>query len=186
MPRVDALRSRDAILRAARAVPPDELRLNDIAREAGVGVATVYRHFPTVNALVEALALDSVEQLRALACRAQQEPDPDAALHRFLTTALERRLVHEGVQRVLTTPDGELDAAREAKCAFVSSLAVVLARAQREGAVRPDVGVDQLQRMLCGIEHAVRLGDPDDRPVLIDVFLAGLRAPRPSLPSPTS
>lgn len=177
MPRADALRSRHAILQAARRIPLEDLRLNDVARDAGVGVATVYRHFPTVGALMEALALDSVEQLRELACEAQQHPDPDEALRGFLTSALERRLVDEGVQRVLTAPEGELDAAREARCAFVSTLQVVLARAQRDGAVRPDVGVEQLQRMLCGVEHAVKLGSPDDRPVLIDVFLAGLRAP---------
>lgn len=177
MPRADALRSRDAILRAARRMPCEQLRLNDVARDAGVGVGTVYRHFPTVAALMEALALDSVEQLRELACEAQQHPDAGEALRGFLAAALERRLVDEGVQRVLTAPEGELDAAREARCAFVSTLQVVLARAQRDGAMRSDIGVEQLQRMLCGVEHAVRLGSPDDRSVLIDVFLAGLRAP---------
>ncbi|MER6941898.1 helix-turn-helix domain-containing protein, partial [Nocardioides sp. NPDC000441] len=56
--RSDAARSRAKILDTARARPVTDLRLNELARAAGVGVATVYRHFPTVDALVEALNLD--------------------------------------------------------------------------------------------------------------------------------
>lgn len=176
--RADAARSRDAILCAARRIPRGELRLNDVAREAGVGVATVYRHFPTVAALSEALSADSVERLRVLAAEAERTPDPGAALRTLLAAALDLQLADEGVQAVITAPDDELSAAREAKCAFATSLHAALARAQSAGAVRSDVTVDHVQRMLCGLEHAVRLGSSDDRSVLLDVLLGGLGAPR--------
>ncbi|QEW01793.1 TetR/AcrR family transcriptional regulator [Microbacterium lushaniae] len=184
--RADAARSRDAILCAARRIPRGELRLNDVAREAGVGVATVYRHFPTVAALSEALSLDSIQRLRVLAGEAERTPDAGAALHTLLAAALELQLADEGVQAVITAPDAELGAAREAKCAFVTSLRAALERAQVAGAVRPDITVDHVRRMLCGIEHAVRLGSPDDRPILLDVVLGGLRPARAAEPSSSS
>ena len=173
--RSDAARSRDAILAAARRSRVESLRLNDVAREAGVGVATVYRHFPTVPALVEALALDSIEKLRALAAEAHEQADAGVALRDFLGAALDLQLADEGVQSVIVAPEGELTAALEARCAFVRGFGSLLGRAQAEGAIRPDVSVEQLQRLLCGIEHAVRLGTPDDRPLLLDITLAGLR-----------
>jgi AcrR family transcriptional regulator len=175
MPRADALRSREAILSAARRLPVDTLRLNDVARDAGVGVATVYRHFPTVSALVEALAVDSIERLRCLAAEAWQNPDAGSALRGFLDEALDLLLADEGVQPVILAPEGELSAALETRCAFVQGFGALLQRAQSAGAVRADVTVDQLQRLLCGMEHAVRLGAPDDRALLLDIMLAGLR-----------
>ena len=60
--RSDAMRSRARILDAARECDPGALRLNEVARAAGVGVGTVYRHFPTAHALVEALAADGLER----------------------------------------------------------------------------------------------------------------------------
>lgn len=173
--RSDAARSREAILAAARRHPIDTLRLNDVARDAGVGVATVYRHFPTVPALVEALALDSIERLRVLACTAAAEPDAGVALRGFLQEALDLQLADEGVQPVMVAPEGELTAALEARCAFVRGFGMLLERAQDDGAIRADVTVVQLQRLLCGMEHAVRLGEPGDRTLLLDIMLAGLR-----------
>jgi AcrR family transcriptional regulator len=175
--RKDAARSRDAILEAARRHPLDGLRLNDLAKAAGVGVATVYRHFPTVQSLVEELSLDSVMRMKCLAAQAEVEPDAAVALRGFLEQALDVQLADEGVQTVLAADEHELGVAREARCAFVSSLDALLARAQRDGAVRDDLSVDQLRRLVCGVEHAVRLGDPADRRVLLDVVLAGIRTP---------
>lgn len=184
-PRADAVRSRARILEVARGHDARALRLNDIAREAGIGIGTVYRHFPTVHALVEALSIESLARLTAAAEAAEREPDSSVALRRFLGTALDLQLEDAGLEAVLTEL-ARTDPAVHSECAAArlqvfDGYAAVLHRAQRDGVVRDDLSPVQLQRLVCGIEHAVRLGAPDDRVVLLDVLLAGIRRdPRPA------
>src|SRR5690606_41241090 len=78
--RSDAARSRARILEAAHGCERADLRLNEVARRAGVGVGTVYRHFPTVEALTAALAEGAVRRLGALARDAAAEGDPARGL----------------------------------------------------------------------------------------------------------
>ena len=178
-PRADAVRSRDRILEAARGHDVRSLRLNDIARDAGVGIGTVYRHFPTVRALVEALSVDALARLSDAADAASAEPDSDRALRRFLEQALDLQLEDGGLEAVLTDlartePHVHTECAA-ARGKVFAGYAAVLTRAQRDGAVRDDITPAQLQRLVCGIEHAVRLGAPADRAVLLDVLLSGIR-----------
>jgi AcrR family transcriptional regulator len=178
--RADAVRSRARILEIARRHDARELRLNDVAREAGVGVGTVYRHFPTVRALVEALSVDSLRRLGEAADAAAAEPDALAALRRFLREALTLQLQDSGLQTVLVDLE-RVDPALHSECTAArvevsSGYDRVLGRAQRAGAVRTDLSGAQLQRLVCGVEHAVRLGAPDDIPVLLDILIAGIRA----------
>lgn len=177
--RSDAARSRTRILDAARVHDTHDLRLNDLAREAGVGVATVYRHFPNVHALVEALTVNTIERMLDVSRRAAAEPDPAAAFALHLRSALELQLEDGGLQSVLLSPEDEADEVRLAKHEIFSTFDAVLARAKSAGAVRRNVSLGQLSHLVCGIEYAVRLGDPDDRDLLLDVLLAGLR-PRDS------
>lgn len=178
-PRADAVRSRERILEAARSHDARSLRLNEIAREAGVGIGTVYRHFPDVRALIEALSIDSLARLERAAAAAASEPDAGIALTAFLSRALDLQLADSGLEAVLTDlanseplVHSECAAAR---AKVFDGYAAVLHRAQREGLVRDDLTADQLQRLVCGIEHAIRLGTARDRGVLLDVLLLGLR-----------
>ena len=107
--RSDALRSRERILRVARGQDRRTLRLNEVARQAGLGVGTVYRHFPTVHALVEALALETLHRMRAVAAEALAEPDAAKALAHFLRAALHLQLEEGGLQAVLLSPADEAD-----------------------------------------------------------------------------
>ena len=175
--RSDALRSRERILRAARGQDRSNLRLNEVARTAGLGVGTVYRHFPTVHALVEALAWETLERMRAAAAEALAEPDAATALARFLGSALELQLEEGGLQAVLLSPADEAEDVREAKREIFSAFHTVLARARAAGAVRPDLSADHLQHLVCGMEHAIRLGSSRDRDLILDVMLAGIRTP---------
>ena len=187
-PRADAVRSRERILEVARGHDVRSLRLNDIARDAGVGIGTVYRHFPTVRALVEALSVDALARLSEAADAAAADPDSDRALRHFLERALDLQLEDGGLEAVLT------DLARSephvhSECAAArgkvfEGYAAVLTRAQRAGAVRDDITPAQLQRLVCGVEHAVRLGAPTDRDVLLDILLTGIR-PSSSRARPT-
>lgn len=178
-PRADAVRSRERILDVARTHDARALRLNDIAREAGVGIGTVYRHFPTVRALVEALSADALARLVAAAATAAQEPDAEAALRGFVCEAVALQLEDDGLEAVLTDLE-QVDPAIHTECTAArgrvfDGYAAVLARAQRDGVVREDLTPPQLQRLVCGVEHAVRLGSPDDRELLLDILFAGLR-----------
>ncbi|WEO78286.1 TetR/AcrR family transcriptional regulator [Cryobacterium sp. SO2] len=173
--RSDAARSRARILEVARTHDSHDLRLNDLAREAGVGVGTVYRHFPTVQALVEALTVNTIERMLEISQRAAAEPDPGTAFAFYLRSALTLQLEDGGLQSVLLSPADETDEVRAAKREIFGTFAAVLERAKRVGAVRPDLTLDQLSHLVCGIEYAVRLGSPADRSPLLEIILTGLR-----------
>ncbi|WP_026851582.1 TetR/AcrR family transcriptional regulator [Glaciibacter superstes] len=173
--RSDAARSRERILTAAREQDSSTLRLNDLARETGLGVGTVYRHFPTVHALVEALAYDTLIRMRDLSREAAAEPDAEVALASFLRSALDLQLADGGLQAVLLSPDDETDDVRETKREIFATFTAVLERARSDGAVRADLTVEQLEHLICGIEHAVRLGSPADSEPFLQIMLAGIR-----------
>jgi AcrR family transcriptional regulator len=173
--RSDAARSRSRILEVARTHNTSTLRLNDVARDAGVGVGTVYRHFPTVHALVEALSVDTIEKMLEVSREAAAEPDAGNALARYLRMALALQLEDGGLQAVLLSPDDETEVVRSAKREIYGTFSGVLDRAKEAGAVRPTITIDQISHLVCGIEHAVRLGTPTDREPLLDILLSGLR-----------
>jgi AcrR family transcriptional regulator len=177
-PRADAVRSRERILEVARRHDARSLRLNDIARDAGVGIGTVYRHFPTVRALIEALSVETLIRLGAAADRAIAEPDAHAAFRGFLEDAVVLQLQDGGLETVLTdlalTDPGLHDECSVARGKVFAGYDAVLSRAQRDGVVRDDLSVPQLQRLICGVEHAVRLGAPADRELLLDILVSGM------------
>lgn len=173
--RSDAARSRERILAAAARQDRGALRLNDVARDAGVGVGTVYRHFPTVEALVEELTAGTVRRALDTARAALADDDPEAAFQAFLSGMLDLLLADEGLQQVLLAADDSSPEVRDAKAELTRTAATLLDRAQRAGAVRADLTLEQLMHLVCGFEHAVRLGAPEDRGTVAAVFRAGLR-----------
>jgi AcrR family transcriptional regulator len=177
--RSDAARSRARILEVAATHDSHDLRLNDLAREAGVGVGTVYRHFPTVQALVEALTANTVDRMLDISRRAAAEADPGDAFTFYLRSALTLQLEDGGLQSVLLSPEDESDGVRTAKQEIFDTFATVLSRAKAAGSVRQDLTLDQLSHLVCGIEYAVRLGTPADRGPLMEIILAGLRPAQP-------
>ncbi|MGQ4271583.1 TetR/AcrR family transcriptional regulator [Nocardiopsis changdeensis] len=182
--RADAARSRDRILAAARRADPRDLRLNEVAREAGVGVGTVYRHFATAHALVEELTRNALHRLNAIAVEAAVDPDPARAFESALRAVVDLHLESGGLQAVLLAEQDMSPEITELKAATFDGLSDVLERAQRAGVVRTDLSGDRVERLICGIEYAIRLSapdadadepDPDDRALFVDVLLAGLR-----------
>ncbi|MBL0886186.1 TetR/AcrR family transcriptional regulator [Myceligenerans indicum] len=173
--RSDAARSRARILDVARRRDLADLRFNDLAREAGVGVGTVYRHFPTTHALVEALVFDTLDRLRGLVGQAVAERDPQAALADLLAAALDLQLEEGGLQQVLLAGDAEDDDVRAATREIRDGFEQILARARDAGVVRPDLTAGQIEHLVCGVEHAVRLGSAADRGTFLQILLDGLR-----------
>lgn len=173
--RSDAARNRERILAAARSRGAADLRLNEIAHEAGVGIGTVYRHFPNVRALQEALSAQSLLRLRDLARQATDADDAGQALAALLASTLAMQLEDGGLQTVLVSPADEDPQVTAVKAEILDGFRQVFDRARQTGAVRPELTIDQLQHLVCGIEHAVRLGAPEDRELLLDVLVAGVR-----------
>jgi len=173
--RSDAARSRERILDAARSHDVHNLRLNDVARDAGVGVGTVYRHFPNAQSLLEALTFETIGRLLEVSRGAGAEPDPARAFSDYLRSALTLLLEFDGLQSVMLSTDDESDEMRAAKHEIFATFEGVLDRAKAVGAARSDLTLDQVSHLACGIEYAVRLGSPADRDTLLDVLLVGLR-----------
>lgn len=103
-PRADALRNRRRVLDAANRVFAEHgptATLNDVAREAGVGVGTVYRKFPSKDALLDELFQTKIEQLVALADQARQDHDPVLAFRRFVLGVMQARATDRALGAVV-------------------------------------------------------------------------------------
>jgi AcrR family transcriptional regulator len=182
--RSDARRNRDRVLEAARSAfgaEGSDVSLDEIARRAGVGAGTVYRHFATKEALFEAVVFDRmgelVEDARALA----DDPDPGRAFSSFVGRlaregALKRDLVEAFASDGIHLQLGEAPIVR----ALIDALAELLHRAQRAGAVRNDISVDDVVVLLTGAAYAICHSRADDERTrrLLAVMYDGLRADR--------
>jgi AcrR family transcriptional regulator len=182
--RADARRNRARVLEAARAAFAAEgasVPLDEIARRAGVGAGTVYRHFPTKQALFEAVVDDRLRQLTedGRALRAA-DVDPGDALFRFIgrlvTEAAPKRDLIDALNSsgVDVTP-----ALRGAVDELRAETGRLLARAQRARAVRADIGLTDLTALLSGTIQATQRppGQAIDPQRAIAVLCDGLRAP---------
>ncbi|WP_431962974.1 TetR/AcrR family transcriptional regulator [Nocardia sp. bgisy134] len=181
--RADAARNRARVLQVASeqlAAGDDSLQLNVIARLAGVGVGTVYRHFPNRHALREALLAERFQELVGEAQAAAADEDALVGLHRLLRFALERALDDAGFAAVLESANDAETRTSAMKAELDSAVATLLDRARVTGAIRRDIEPDDVRRLLCGIEHALRSGDSDSTrtQTYLDVLLEGLRPAR--------
>ncbi|WP_119728120.1 TetR/AcrR family transcriptional regulator [Thermomonospora amylolytica] len=152
--RADARRNRERILRAAQDAFAEEGRLvplDEIARRARVGPGTVYRHFPTKEALFWEVVGDRIAAMTAEARRLAGSADPGAAFFGFFARVVERALFNHAVCEALA--DVETARRRLGGCAesdFDEALDVLLRRAQRAGAVRPDVDLADVRAAMTG------------------------------------
>lgn len=176
--RADARRNHDRLLAEARTVFAEhgtDASLEDVARRAGVGIGTLYRHFPNRHALMSAVFEDSVRELLARATDLQTAVDPCQALLTWLREVVAHAAAYRGLSRALmsATPTSALSRCgnpmREAGNAL-------LTRAQNAGTVRADVQITDLLQLT----HAIALaaeespGDPDLADRLLELTLRGL------------
>ena len=181
--RADAVRNRARVLEAARAAFAAEglaVPLDEIARRAGVGAGTVYRHFPTKEALFEAVIAD---QLAALAedaeARAAGGGDPGEQFFTFFATVIEDGTRKADLADALTSAGVRLRQETLASAGRLQqALAALLEGAQRAGAVRPDVDTMDLHALAAGALAAERkrASGPDAEPGRLTRIIAdGLR-----------
>lgn len=182
--RADARRNREKILAAARDAfgrSGLECQVEDIARRAGVGVGTVYRHFPTKDALVTALAEAHFERLAAIIEAALTERgDPwdvfAAAIWRAAEPAAADIAWCEIVAGDATAAIGGRLRGQERLAAATTAL---IERAQAAGRMRADATVGDVRAIMCGLGHVAavqRTGVPLDWKRYLKIALDGLRA----------
>jgi AcrR family transcriptional regulator len=174
--RADARRNYDTLVGAARAVFAEDgtsAPLEEIAERAGVGIGTLYRHFPTRQALLEAVYVDEVEAMARAADDLSELPPWDALsqwLHQYVGFAATKRALNEALLEA--APDSDvLLACRTAIAGAGTSL---VERAQRAGVVRADTDFMDVGRMVAGIAM-VPTADPGQKERLLELALDGLR-----------
>jgi AcrR family transcriptional regulator len=150
--RADALRNRARILEAAEtvfAVEGIEVPVDLIAEKAGVGVGTLYRHFPTKEKLCEAVLMDRLLALTVDAQALADADDPKAAFFGFLTHFVEEGAAKRDLIVAVMGAGMEMDEFSQAvKQDLNDAIGVLLQRAQAVGAVRPDVQPDAVLALL--------------------------------------
>ena len=178
-PRADAVRNRARIVETAREVfaqRGSDASLEEIARGAGVGIGTLYRHFPTRDDLVAAVFHDRIDELEALAEELLVSDAPGAALATWLHAQLEQASTCRGLAaEAMLTMLAHTDAPSPCE-SMRQAGAALLARAQAAGEVRVGVDIDDLVRMVQAVTLAAEeCDDPEAAERLFGFVLDGVR-----------
>ena len=175
--RADARRNYEKVLAAAReafAEGGESTALEEIARRAGVGIGTLYRHFPNRQALLEALYVDEVEEVCRSAA-ALEGADPWEALSGWF----ERFIAYMGTKRALAAEllnylDQDAPLFQVCRTSMFEAGEPLLKRAQEAGVVRPDVNIGEVIQMVVGIAK-IPASDQRQTEHIVRVALDGLR-----------
>ncbi|WP_282085231.1 TetR/AcrR family transcriptional regulator [Streptomyces tendae] len=178
--RADAARNRDQLLEVATRVlasPGGETSLRAIAREAGVGIGTLYRHFPTRESLVEAVYRDQVVRLTKGARDLLADETPAVAMRRWMDLFGDWIATKNGMLDTLPAliESGAVGHART-RDELLNAIRAILDAGRAAGDLRPDVTAEETAAGLIGIFTVAHQSGPTvtaDR--LLDIFLDGLR-----------
>jgi len=158
--RSDARRNRERLLEVARAAFAADglsVSLDEIARRAGVGPGTLYRHFPAKEALFEAVLQDRLQRLADEAGALRDAPDPGAALLGFVDRLIAEAALKRDLVDALASVGAELGAGlAETGAQIRGGMRDLLVRAQASGAIRDDIGVDDLMTIVASMMFALR------------------------------
>ncbi|MGW4087950.1 TetR/AcrR family transcriptional regulator [Streptomyces sp. NPDC004822] len=179
--RADARRNHERLLTEARAAFAEhgtDASLEDVARRAGVGIGTLYRHFPNRDALVSAVFEDAAGELLTRSRQLLDAPEPCVALVTWLREMVTHAGEYRGLARSLMAVSADGSSAL-ARCSDPIRQAggALLARAQQAGSVRADVAIADLLQLT----HAIALAaeetpsDPDLADRLLNLTLRGLK-----------
>ena len=175
--RADARRNYEKLVASAREVFTEEgsaASLEGVAERAGVGIGTLYRHFPTRQALLEAVYADEVDAI-ARSARELSDQEPWDALvewvHRYVGFAATKRALMDALLE--TAPDS--DVLMICRTALQEAGDELIGRGQQAGVVRPDVDFIVVCRMVSQIAVAPH-ADADQKERMLQILLDGLRA----------
>jgi AcrR family transcriptional regulator len=177
--RADAQRNRERVLEVARETFAAEglsVPIDEIARRAGVGAGTVYRHFPTKESLFEAVILSSIERLAAQARTLLRAREPGPAFFGFFSELLDEAGTSRALLEALAGAGVDIKTSiGDAGSTLDSILAKLFTRAQRAGAVRKDLDQSDLKALMVGALAMQNQSSPSSRHSLISVVCDGLR-----------
>jgi len=179
-PRADAARNRERVLEAAKAVFSSggpEASLEAVAKRAGVGIGTLYRHFPTREALFEAVYRREVEQLSELAEQLKSDASPVDALRRWLRSNVEFVATKKGMAAALAlAAHGMSELHAYSSDRLTRAVGALLERAVAAGEIRPGVEPADMLRALVGMCYMNNQpGWQASVLRLLDIFVDGLR-----------
>jgi AcrR family transcriptional regulator len=177
--RADARRNRDLIVAAAAELfraAGMTIQMDAVAHRAGVGVGTVYRHFPTKEALLVELVVHRMELLVDEAEAAMAGEDPAAGMRRFIHGLARIMADDAGLVESLGATMGEPDDCAFYRQELMDRKRALVARAQADGLVRSDLKAEDFDGLMCGMGSAIQIGAS---PALIaEVLLDGLHVPK--------
>jgi AcrR family transcriptional regulator len=175
--RADARRNRERILKAARAVFGEQgmhSQIDDVAKRAKVGVGTVYRHFPTKEALVDALVRERFEEIAGYALEALEREDAWEGFCELIWRAAERNAADLTFLEAVAFTD---QSGVVAEVGLRDSTNELVRRAKAQGTMRADATEDDVPMMMCGACSVMRLSPtPDAWRRYLTLMLDGLRA----------
>ena len=158
--RADARRNRERILQSARAAFADsgaDAQIDDVARHAGVGVGTVYRHFPTKQALVTELVRQTFRLFTGWAREALEAGgEPFALIEGLLRRIAETAAGDAGVQYALASTAGQAETEAPAEQdELIAVIAELIEGARRAGTIRPGIEATDIAMLICGVVSAM-------------------------------
>ncbi|MEU8341466.1 transcriptional regulator, TetR family [Actinomadura meyerae] len=175
--RADALRNRAKVLAAAEevfAARGTSASTEEVARRAGVGIGTVFRHFPTKESLLEAVLVALLERLAGEAAELAESADPGEAFFDFFSRVVAQAAAKRAVTEALAEAGVDARAATgSARPGLRTALGALLERAQEAGAVRTDVGPREVMALLAGMSYAA--GHAGAREDVLRIAFDGLR-----------
>lgn len=175
--RADARRNHERILKAARAVFAEQgmhSQIDDVARRAKVGVGTVYRHFPTKDALVEALVRERFEEIAGFAREALEREDAWEGFCELIWRAAERNAADLAFCEAVASTDCS---AIVEEVGLMGSTELLIERAKAQGRMRSDASEQDVPMMMAGASAVMQLSStPDAWRRYLTLMLDGLRA----------
>jgi AcrR family transcriptional regulator len=179
--RADARRNRERILAAAQRVFADkghDAQMDDVAAKAAVGVGTVYRHFPSKEALLGALVAQKFAEFAANAREAQAIEDPWEAFSGAFWRNAELVAADAGVQYVMMSSAAVIDYVAPQKEELEAAMGELTARAKKAGVLRKDFAIQDYGMLMCGLCSTMNASAPSafDWRRHLEIILDGLRS----------
>ncbi len=179
-PRTDAVRNRERILEVAKdafAKSGANTSLDDIVRQAGVGAGTLYRHFPTRDALLEAVYRTEVEKLAAAEKKFAAGMTPVEALRAWMLLFVDyiatKQIIVPALNTIVGGPSKVFESTRSQIQGAIESL---VNRAKKSGDIRKDLEPFDLLRALIGVSHVASTPDwQQSAKRLVDILITGSR-----------
>ena len=179
-PRIDALRNRERILEVAKEAFTRQganASLDEIAKQAGVGAGTLYRHFPTRDELIEGVYRNEVEKLAAAAARFAETMSPLEALRTWMLLLVDyiaaKHIIAPALNTIVGGPSRLYEGSRSLIQGAIDEL---VKRAKKSGDLRRDLDAFDLLRALIGVSHVGSGADwQQSARRLVDILIAGSR-----------